>query len=274
MRCEQAKLDLSLYIDAELSAADADLLEEHLAGCPLCRRVADELKYLRAGLRGMSSPEVPASVESSIRSAVALRAGVRETLTGRTFPGVSAADQARLWLMSYSLGTAASLMLGLSFLWLILASGQLPASRSRSMAERHAPAGSDAYSTRPDSVSEEYALGRRDVSSQSPSINPNGTLIGLTNLLVQGETSDDEVVVVADVYENGLAQIAEVVEPSRDKNAVDELARALDTSLSNAPFVPASYDQRSDSVRVVFRIQTVNVNIDEGPKKRKVVQRS
>jgi hypothetical protein len=70
---------------------------------------------------------------------------------------------------------------------------------------------------------------------------------------------DDEVVVVADVFGDGLASIAEVVEPSRDKKAVDELQKALQTDPSYAPFVPAEMDQRSNTVRVVLRLQSVNV---------------
>jgi hypothetical protein len=73
--------------------------------------------------------------------------------------------------------------------------------------------------------------------------------------------SDDEVVVVADVFSNGLAQIAEVVEPSRDRRAIEELEKALQSDPSLAPFVPADLDQRSTgTVRVIFKIQSVNVN--------------
>jgi hypothetical protein len=79
---------------------------------------------------------------------------------------------------------------------------------------------------------------------------------------------DDEVVVVADVYSNGSAQIAQVVEPSHNRDAVVELARALDNGLGSTPFVPAAYDKRSDSVRVIFKIQTVYVSTQEKPRKR------
>jgi hypothetical protein len=106
----------------------------------------------------------------------------------------------------------------------------------------------------------DYAQGRKDVSGESPSLNPNGALVALTRSLVRGEMKDDEVVVVADVFGNGLAQIAEVVEPSRDRMAVGELERALRSDPSYAPFVPANMDLRSDSVRVVLKIQNVNVS--------------
>ena len=40
--------------------------------------------------------------------------------------------------------------------------------------------------------------------------------IALTKSFVRGEMKDEEVVVVADVFGNGLAQIAEVIEPPKD----------------------------------------------------------
>jgi hypothetical protein len=72
---------------------------------------------------------------------------------------------------------------------------------------------------------------------------------------------DDEVTVVADIFGNGLATISEVVEPSRDTKAVEELQEALQTDPSVAPFVPANMDHRSETVRVVLKIQNVNVAV-------------
>jgi hypothetical protein len=75
---------------------------------------------------------------------------------------------------------------------------------------------------------------------------------------------DDEVVVVADVFGNGLAQIAEVVEPSHDQRAVEQLQQALQSDPAFAPFVPATLDQRSNSIRVILKIQNVNVSTRQG----------
>jgi hypothetical protein len=98
------------------------------------------------------------------------------------------------------------------------------------------------------------------VAGESPSVNPQGALVALTRSLVRGEMKDDEVTVVADVFGNGLAHIAEVVEPSHDRNAVAELQKALQSDPAFAPFVSADLDQRSDPVRVVLKIQNVNVS--------------
>jgi hypothetical protein len=85
--------------------------------------------------------------------------------------------------------------------------------------------------------------------------------------LVRGGTKNDEMVVVADVFSNGLAQIAEVVEPSRDRRAVGELEKALDSDPAYAPFVPADLENRPESVRVVLKFQSVNVSM--GPAKHR-----
>jgi hypothetical protein len=111
-----------------------------------------------------------------------------------------------------------------------------------------------------------YAGPRRDVSSESPSVNPQGALVALTSSLVRGEMNDDEVVVVAEVFGNGLAKIDEVVEPSKNRRAVGELEKALKSDPDFAPFVPANLDQRPDSVRVVLKIQNVNVSTRIRPK--------
>jgi hypothetical protein len=115
----------------------------------------------------------------------------------------------------------------------------------------------------------DYAQERLAFSSESPSINPQGALIALTRSLVRGHMKDDEVVVVADVFGNGLAQIAEVVEPSRDRRAVGELEKALDSDPSYAPFVPASLENRPDNVRVVLKFQSVNVSTRDSRDKQK-----
>jgi hypothetical protein len=115
----------------------------------------------------------------------------------------------------------------------------------------------------PDMSPGEYASTRLAIAGESPSINPRGALVALTKSLVRGEMHDDEVTVVADVFGNGLAQIAEVVEPSHDQLAVEKLNRALQSDPSYAPFVPANMDQRSETIRVVLKIQ--NVNVDTSP---------
>jgi len=92
-------------------------------------------------------------------------------------------------------------------------------------------------------------------------------LIALTRSLVRGDMRDDEVVVVADVFGDGLARIAEVIEPSRDSKAIMELRKALESDPAYSPFVAANLDKRSNSVRVVLRFQSVDVHTGTPPRK-------
>jgi hypothetical protein len=223
---------------------------------------------VRSGLRSLESSVVPEQLVCSIRESVAARIAAGES--DYLFPFIPEwlADPRRIWLMSYSVGTMATLVLGFSFLWMILLTENKPYRQmaNNGYSRSSALLANDASGDLAEPLTAAYARTRRDVSSESPSVNPNGTLIELTKLLVQGKIKDDEVVVVADVYSNGSAQIAEVVEPSRNRDAVFELAKALDTDPT--PFVPAAYDQRSAAVRVVFKIQTVYVRTQEKPRKR------
>jgi hypothetical protein len=97
------------------------------------------------------------------------------------------------------------------------------------------------------------------ISLESPRINPTGALLALSKSIVRGKMKDEDVTIVADVFGNGLARIAEVVEAPRDRRAMQDLERALNEDRSDAPFVPANQDRRSDVVRVVLKIQRVDV---------------
>ena len=91
----------------------------------------------------------------------------------------------------------------------------------------------------------------------------------MTEAFVNRKTKEDEVVVVADVMSDGLANIEEVVEPLDDETTVYELERAMQKNSSDAPFVPAFLDRRADSVRVVLKIQRVEVKVSQPNAKRK-----
>jgi len=269
MNCSDLKFELSPYLDGLSGAEESAAVKSHLEHCPLCRQTADDLRLLRTGLRGLEHPMIPERVVGSIREAVANR--VASGAPNRQLPFIPdwLSDPRRIWLMSYSVGAVVSLVLGFTVLWMIL----LPANISRyPTLALNGTSGSGIITTGNSPSGEPspaaYAKTRRDVSSESPSVNPDGALIELTKLLVQGQMKDDEVVVVADVYSNGSAQIAQVVEPSHNRDAVVELAKALDNSPDSAPFVPAAYDKRSDSVRVIFKIQTVYVSTQEKPRRR------
>ena len=64
-------------------------------------------------------------------------------------------------------------------------------------------------------------------------------------------------IVVTDVFSDGSASLAEVVQPPRDKRMLDEFESAL---RQNAAFVRASLDGRPDTMRIVFSVQKVDVD--------------
>jgi len=259
MKCRDLQFELPLFADNILSDDERRGVEEHLVQCPLCRQELSDYQELRTGLREMTRPQMPNSLLESIRFSVS------EALS---LPGQAPAFQlveaksrwADVWLVPSAIAGFATIVFGFMLLTAMMTSNVVPNTATSS-------GGSTSTSVYLSSIDGEavltpskYALSRMDVAGQSPSINPQGALVALTKSLVRGEMKNDEVVVVADVFGNGLAQIAEVVEPSRDRRAVAQLQKALESDPAFPPFVSADMDRRSDPVRVVFKIQSVNVN--------------
>ncbi|HVF49780.1 MAG TPA: hypothetical protein VNA19_06825, partial [Pyrinomonadaceae bacterium] len=103
---------------------------------------------------------------------------------------------------------------------------------------------------------ENFAATRISFGPESPSINPRGALAALAWSPPTGQPGDDDMIVVADVYGNGRASLAAVVEPPRNPHMLDELEDAL---RKNAAFVPATLDRRPQTLRVVFVLQKMNI---------------
>jgi len=262
-------------MDDVLPEENVAILRSHLSACPLCRQALDDMRQVRVSLRSLPRPEIPEAVMASVRRSVRTKAEPATRPFG-IFATRMQLPSYRLWLASYAAGACASVVFGMAFLWLIFLSGA-NAGRSSFVAVASSSSSSSIQvmpgmdSTRVVLSPKDFANTRLDIAGVSPSVNPQGSLIELTKSLVNDEGRNDEVVVVADVYGNGSAQIAEVVEPSRNQNAVPELARALDYETVNPPFVPATFDQRSDTIRVVLKIQSVDVSTKEPSRKRRAL---
>ena len=256
-KCEELQFDLPLYFDGSLNAEERSAIDVHLPECPLCRQKLDEFESLSLGLKAIPRFSPPEDLVEVIRTSVAARLSALSNS-----PAFHLLERRQrwtdVWLVPSSAGAMATLVLGFTLLTLVLRSEPTPLSAYSSTSETSRTAvfrPSNSLELTPD----EYANTRLAISGESPSVNPRGALVALTRSLVRGEMRDDEVVVVADVFGNGLAQIAEVVEPSHDRHAVEELQKALQSDPAYAPFVPASMDRRSETIRVVFKIQNVNV---------------
>lgn len=271
MRCEDLQESLAIYADNELGDSSVQMLEEHLAACPVCRSKLVEYHSMKSLFRGMSYPETPANFVDTVRYSVATELGSFNK------PSISSNTAFLEWLqmrlMPYAVGTVASLALGFAFLLSLQSARSINELQADNII-KVAPSRQSFAFPDADMASGEFALTKEDyaalripVSGESPSLNPSGALVALTKSLVRGKMNDDEVVVVADVFGDGVAKIAEVVEAPREKKSLEDLEKALQDDPTYAPFVPADLDHRSDVVRVVLKIQRVDVI--EKPKGKK-----
>jgi hypothetical protein len=258
MKCENLQFNLSLYIDNILTDEERWMLDKHLVQCPLCRQKLDDFRSLRQSLKQISQPAMPkdllVSVKTAMRAELAPTAPQKNSFFSKNFR-----EFLQMRVMPLTVGTAASLFFGFSLLWILLSSANRQPSVENYTAKQvpvfvpRTPA-ADGEITPADVVA-----GRGLVSSESPSLNPQGALIAMTNAFVNGNSKEDELVVVADVFSNGLAEIEEVVEPLDDENTVYQLEKAMQKNSTDAPFVPAFLDRRADNVRVVLKIQRVDI---------------
>lgn len=232
-------------------------------------KLADTRDVLR-DLRTLQRPALSYDRLEQIRVAVAAETG-GSSVTGGT-PASAGGSWTQRWLMPLTVGGFASLLMATLLVNALYISGvrRIALSSGGSSIDYVETATNTMPGSTYAAISpSEYVRTRMDVSSESPSVNPNGALIALTRSLMRGEMRDDEVVVVAEVFGNGLARIDEIVEPSHDRRAVRELQKALQSDPAFAPFVPAQLDGRSDSVKVILKLQTVDVKT-RGPRNRKL----
>jgi hypothetical protein len=273
MSCRDLQETIALY-------ADGDTLEEnvranvdaHLVACPLCRARLAEFQTLQNDLRVLSRPAMPADLLNSVRGAVAVE--IKTTQTTQPRQPIIHSEGFRRWLqfrfMPYAVGTVASLILTFSLLLSLLSSrsATIAVENNFAAAVRGADSNSGSILLASNSnrmieeltiTPSEYAALRVPVANESPSVNPTGALVALTKSIVRGKMRDDEVVVVADVFGNGVAKISEVVEAPSSESDLQALETALQKDPNEAAFLPARYDNRSDVVRVVLKIQRVDV---------------
>ena len=205
-----------------------------------------------------------ASVKTAVRTELAPSAPKSKTYFSQDW-----LEFLQMRVMPLTVGTAASLFFGFSLLWILLSSANRQPSVSTTELSRTTVIAAPLPASDTEISLTDFVAGRGLVSSESPSINPQGALMAMTKSLIDRNIKEDEVVVVADVSSDGLAQIEEVVEPLNDENTVYELERAMQKDSSDAPFVPAFLDRRADSVRVVLKIQRVDINTSLPKAKKK-----
>ena len=264
MSCDEIQKSLSLYVDDGLTPETRAACYRHLEVCPVCRAQIADLREIRHGLAMLSRPAPPADLISSINKALVTEAAVQRARQTTTFGDlVTTVLQPRL--MRYAFSSVASLVL-FSGVFLALRPHMLALhDAARAFDESSATAGNQRDSVGFDinePISpENYAALRAPFNTESPSLNPGGALATLTwepaHLHDNGRQDDDDMVVVADVFSNGKASLADVMQAPRDRRMLADFEKAL---RQNAAFVPASMDRRPETMRVVFSVQRVDVH--------------
>lgn len=267
MNCEEIINELSIDPNSVHHS-----VASHLAACPNCRAARDEFLSLSSRLSGISKPRYSVRSEYQLRNALKeeIRGGARASWFESPF-----LQWTQYRLMPVFAGTAASLVIGFSLLMFLFSSSNQTSTIADSRSSREDRLMLASRNLSPNAgdtapiFADEYARNRMSFAAESPSINPQGSLIAMSNAMSSEGRSPDGVVVVANVFEDGLARIEEVVSPTKSRKAIADLQKALDADLGDAPFVPASLDGRSDRVRVVLRFQQVDVETNPSTPKRR-----
>jgi hypothetical protein len=256
MTCEETTQLLSQFIDDVLSLPLRVTVDEHLDRCPVCRAHAAELRLVSRSLRQLARPVTPAELAPSITRALRIEAAARLQSPERSFQ-----ERLALWLeprlMPYSVGSFASVVLFFSMFVALSPHFMALQQAARQMETVLVFRASPGYDLNKPVTSEDFSARRAPFAEQSPSLNPGGALAALTGSYAHNVNQDaDDMIVVADVFSNGSASLADVVQAPRDRQMLADFEYALRQS---AAFVPASLDRRPDTMRVVFTVQKVDV---------------
>lgn len=268
MSCEDIQEALSLYGDDGLEAEARAGCYQHLEVCPVCRAHLAELRSIRRSLATLPRPSLPANLVPAITDAVIAAAAARADRRDVKFADVISE---MLWprVTRYAFSSVASLLLFASvFLALrpqLIALNETVRAFDAAMttSDTLEAAFTPADINRPISP-ESYSALRAPYNAESPSLNPAGALASLGRLPAhtskrQGPDADD-MMVVADVFSNGAASLADVMQAPRDRRMLDDFQKAL---RQDAAFVPAELDRRPGTMRVVYSVHRVDVHMHD-----------
>lgn len=255
MSCEETNNLLSQYVDDVLAPAARVAVDAHLDRCPVCRAEAAEFRSISRSLSNLPREPVPADLVSGISNALRIEAAAQ-----RQSPKPSFRELVTLWLqprlMPYGIGSLASV-----FIFVSMFAGFRPHFAAiNEAAQLNRGAFARGYDLNQPVTPEDFSASRAPFAGQSPSLNPDGALAELTSAYARPRADvyedADDMIVVADVFSNGTASLADVVQAPRNREMLAQFELALRESTA---FVPASLDRRPDTMRVVFTVQKVDV---------------
>ena len=261
MSCEETRQTLSLYVDDGVSLPTRVAVDEHLDRCPVCRAEVAELRLLTRSLSQLRRPVPPPGLADTITDLLTIEAAARRQAPPPSLMvRITRFLQPRL--MPYTVGSFASVIMFFSMFSALrphfVALREAALQNSGVIALETTDPIYDLY--RPKTPAD-FSASRAPYAEFSPSLNPEGRLAALTRAYAHPHPGDyadaDDMIVVADVFSNGSASLADVVQAPRDKRMLDEFESAL---RQDAAFVPASLDRRPDTMRVVFSVQKVDVD--------------
>ncbi len=263
MTCEETQKNLTAYLDGRLMLPERATTDAHLASCPVCRGQLAQTRLLVRALARLERPALPSGLTARINDALLIERAARATQ-----PPLPFHERIVRWLqprvMPYTVGALASLLLFIAvssalrpqFLVLRELARAARASDDAAVLETSEPgliwidgAGFDV--TQP-----VLAASRKPFGVESPSLNPRGALAALVRTPGRGGDDDDDTVIVANVFSNGSAALAEVVQPPRNPRMLGEVRDAL---RKTPAFVPAALDQRPQTMRVVLSLSRVSI---------------
>ena len=268
MSCDEIQQSLSLYVDDGLTPGVRAFCYEHLEICPVCRARLAEMRSIRSGLAMLSRPLPPLDLVPSINKAVRAEASAQKARRNATITDVIN-EVAAEWLQPRAMRYAFSSFASIIIFTCVFAAMRphMIALHEAALAVEQMPIRNNAddftrsgYDITKAISPERYAALRTPFNVESPSLNPEGALAILTRepayLHRNSRQDDDNMVVVADVFTNGSASVADVMQAPRDRRMLQDFQRAL---RQDAAFVPAALDRRPETMRVVFSIQRVDV---------------
>lgn len=279
MNCREIQENLALYADGEMSDGARRACDEHLAICSLCRIELSEIRGVTLALQHLKKPLAPPSLAFAVKREIAAAQNA-----GRK--NVTPDSEVKSWfkynISPYLLGSLASLILfGAMFAALAntrnaIGEWQETARQNDEQTVKMLVSNTSSEFSLPHTgenslpnftlTSNQNSLASSPILLDLPSLRPQGSLSHVAASLANGNLGKKEIVVVADVFSNGIARISQVVQPTENEDQMREFERLL---TQEPAFVMSKFDNRPEKVQIVLLFQKVDVYADKQTARRK-----